>query len=284
MADISKVKLPNGNTYDLASYKLLSSDTRSNNQLPSWYMSNYPKCTVEEFKSCNAIGVNSIISGTYCVLNTIIPWNDSSGGRPIQIAVSDSGIRAQRVATADNTWGSWVKLPNSDTNTTYSMTRDGSSVKLTPSSGTAQSIPLSDLINGLGEGTSPAQTGDYLVAQFAGGGTTTTTYHRRTVANVVNSTVVKAALGTGSGTTKYLREDGTWQVPPDTKNTAGSTDTSSKIFLVGATSQAANPQTYSDNEVFVTSGVLTTKSVQVGGGSATLQYNVTTQAIDFVFA
>ena len=29
----------------------------------------------------------------------------------------------------------------------------------------------------------------------------------------------------------------------DTKNTAGSTDTSSKIFLIGATSQAANPQT-----------------------------------------
>lgn len=70
----------------------------------------------------------------------------------------------------------------------------------------------------------------------------------------------------------------------DTKNTAGSTDTSSKIFLVGATSQAANPQTYSDNEVYATSGVLTTKSVQVGGGSATLQYNATTQAIDFVFA
>jgi len=70
----------------------------------------------------------------------------------------------------------------------------------------------------------------------------------------------------------------------DTKNTAGSTDTSSKIFLIGATSQAANPQTYSDNEVFATSGVLTTKSVQIGGGSATLQYNATTQAIDFVFA
>ena len=37
----------------------------------------------------------------------------------------------------------------------------------------------------------------------------------------------------------------------DTKNTAGSTDTSSKIYLIGATSQAANPQTYSHAEVFV---------------------------------
>ena len=69
----------------------------------------------------------------------------------------------------------------------------------------------------------------------------------------------------------------------DTKNTAGSTDTSSKIYLIGATSQAANPQTYSDNEVYATNGVVTTKSVQVGGGAATMQYNSTTKAVDFIF-
>lgn len=70
----------------------------------------------------------------------------------------------------------------------------------------------------------------------------------------------------------------------DTKNTAGSTDTSNKIFLIGATSQDTNPQTYSDNEVYATSGVLTTKSVQVGGTSATMQYNSTDQSIEFVFS
>ena len=37
----------------------------------------------------------------------------------------------------------------------------------------------------------------------------------------------------------------------NTKNTAGSTDTSSKIFLIGATSQAANPQTYSHDTAYV---------------------------------
>ena len=40
----------------------------------------------------------------------------------------------------------------------------------------------------------------------------------------------------------------------DTKNTAGSTNTTSKIFLIGATSQAANPQTYSNSSVFTQSG------------------------------
>ena len=61
------------------------------------------------------------------------------------------------------------------------------------------------------------------------------------------------------------------------------TDTSSKIYLVGATAQTANPQTYSDNEVFVTNGVLTTKKAQVGGGACTLEYNSGTESLDFVF-
>lgn len=37
----------------------------------------------------------------------------------------------------------------------------------------------------------------------------------------------------------------------NTKNTAGSTNTSSKIFLIGATSQAANPQTYSHDTCYI---------------------------------
>lgn len=37
----------------------------------------------------------------------------------------------------------------------------------------------------------------------------------------------------------------------DTKNTAGATNTNSKIYLVGATAQSANPQTYSHSSVFV---------------------------------
>lgn len=70
----------------------------------------------------------------------------------------------------------------------------------------------------------------------------------------------------------------------DTKNTAGSTDTSSKIFLVGATSQAANPQTYSQDTTYVdTDATLASTKVRVGE-KCTLQYNSTTNALDFVFA
>ena len=73
---------------------------------------------------------------------------------------------------------------------------------------------------------------------------------------------------------KYLTTNGTsasWATitDNDTKNTAGSTNTSSKIYLIGATSQAANPQTYSDDEVYATSGVLSAKTFS--GTNAELQ-------------
>lgn len=69
----------------------------------------------------------------------------------------------------------------------------------------------------------------------------------------------------------------------DTKNTAGSTDTSSKIFLIGATSQADNPQTYSDDQVYATDGQLDANKVRVAE-KVTLQYNSSTESLDFIFA
>lgn len=55
----------------------------------------------------------------------------------------------------------------------------------------------------------------------------------------------------------------------DTKNTAGSTNTTSKIYLIGATSQAANPTTYSNSSVYATNGVLTATSFSGSGASLT---------------
>lgn len=44
---------------------------------------------------------------------------------------------------------------------------------------------------------------------------------------------------------------GTTGSSSDTKNTAGSNDTSSKIYLIGAKTQSDNPQTYSHSSVYV---------------------------------
>lgn len=66
---------------------------------------------------------------------------------------------------------------------------------------------------------------------------------------------------TGKGTTTM-----TMPANPntDTKNTTGATDTSSKIFLIGATSQTVNPQTYSHDTVYVgTDGCLYSNNTKV---------------------
>jgi hypothetical protein len=45
-------------------------------------------------------------------------------------------------------------------------------------------------------------------------------------------------------------------LPSDTKNTAGTTNSTSKLFLAGATTQAANPQTYSNVNCYASGGYL----------------------------
>ena len=63
------------------------------------------------------------------------------------------------------------------------------------------------------------------------------------------------------------------QATTDTKNTAGSTNTSSKIYLIGATSQDANPQTYSHDTAYVdTDGCLYSNSTKVSVDGHTHNY------------
>lgn len=82
-------------------------DTRATNESPNWYIKNYPKTTVMEFKECNAIGLSNV--GIYCNLQTIILWGDSSGGYPRQTAkIEGTGKEYWRVGTSDTTWSSWI--------------------------------------------------------------------------------------------------------------------------------------------------------------------------------
>ena len=94
--------------------------------------------------------------------------------------------------------------------------------------------------------------------------------------SLTSGTKVGTITINGTGTDLYAPTN------TDTKNTTGSTDTSSKIFLVGATSQAANPQTYSDNQVYAQDGQLNGNSIRVAE-KVTLQYDVTNECLNFVF-
>lgn len=95
-----------------ANIKLAESDTRSANNAPSWYLSNYGASIITEFKQTATIGVSSILTGTFCNLTTIVSWHDASGGLPVQIATSNdnSGRFAYRVATSTSAWGAWQQM------------------------------------------------------------------------------------------------------------------------------------------------------------------------------
>ena len=81
------------------------------------------------------------------------------------------------------------------------------------------------LINALDTGASALTADDYVITQYVGGGTTTTTYHRRKASNVVNGTLVKAALGTVTTTAKkFLKDTGSW-VQVDWSDLTGKPDT-----------------------------------------------------------
>ena len=91
-------------------------DTRNDNQPPSWYMANHPNETVVEFKYMDVIGVSNFpgASGqTYAVLVTFVPWQDSSGGYPKQVAIF-AGEMYWRHGTSDSAWSVWRHILDSD--------------------------------------------------------------------------------------------------------------------------------------------------------------------------
>lgn len=97
---------------------LKGTDTRDVNSPPSFYQqeANSMK-SVYELKNTTTIEVNSLLPNTFCYVQTLIPWGDSSGGLPVQLAAQsyDGTARyAIRSATDASTWGAWKKIATQD--------------------------------------------------------------------------------------------------------------------------------------------------------------------------
>lgn len=138
------------------------------------------------------------------------------------------------------------------TNTTYSA---GTGLSL---SGTTFSANSSEIISSLGEGTSPAQRNDYIVAQYAGGGTSNTTYYRRKISNIfaaLNASDITTALGYTPSQQKTVTLWG--QSFNGTANVSGAMTGVTDITMSG--------------------------SVKMGSGSASISYDSTEKCIKFVF-
>ena len=180
-------------------------------------------------------------------------------------------IAADGKATAISyTIGKSVPADAKFTDTTYSVFT-GATSSVAGTSGLVKAPAAGDQAKFLkGDGTwgTPSDTdtknttgsGDSNSKIFLVGATSQTassvTYSHDTVFVDTNGRINSAAPAANANdttvaTTAWVKGLGYKTTDNDTKNTAGSTDTSSKIFLVGATSQATNPQTYSHDTVFV---------------------------------
>ncbi len=102
-------------------------DTRNDNQLPSWYMSNYPKQQVREFKLNSVMGVKTDTSGTYGVLTTNVQWGDTSGGTVKQQLVNDDATFTRTGNSNGASWGAWATQVDTS-NKTYQKVTETSSL------------------------------------------------------------------------------------------------------------------------------------------------------------
>lgn len=168
--------------------------------------------------------IDSPSSDTYSYLLGLRGWADNSGGDAWELAFNNSGINVRHGATT--TWGSWTKLLDSSNYNDYAPTKTG-----TGASGT-WGISITGNATTATSATSASKLGSSNV-----GSATQPIY-----LNAGSPAACTYTLG------KSVPSDAVFT---DTKNTAGSTDTSSKIYLIGATSQAANPQTYSQDTAYV---------------------------------
>jgi hypothetical protein len=103
-------------------------DTRSTNETPAWYMSTHGRGVVWEFKQLTAIGFTAP-SSNFGPVQTIIPWKDSSGGLPRQVAY-EGRTRWTRIANSVDAWGAWfsdalIAYPVGSIYIAYSHTNPG---------------------------------------------------------------------------------------------------------------------------------------------------------------
>lgn len=100
----------NGGYADTAKH-LIGEDTRDINSPPSEYMSGGTRYANKigwqtEFKNISTMGNGSFLTGTYCYVETKTPWENGSGGYPIQIAYG-AGRPCWRVGTSEMMWSAW---------------------------------------------------------------------------------------------------------------------------------------------------------------------------------
>ena len=185
--------------------------------------------------------------------------------------IGDTYICLTKTSSANT----WELIPSGDepSGTVTSVTIKATSpISIDSSSAitTSGTRTLSHATSGVTEGTYRSVTVNATGHITAGTNPTTISGYGITDAKIASGTITLGSNTitplTNNSTLDATKLSGT--IPSgcytDTKNTAGSTNTSGKIYLIGATSQAANPQTYSNNVVYAEDGTLAAHKTEIG--------------------
>ena len=208
-------------------------------------ISTNPKITVTVGGSGNAVTTASF-SGTVLTLTKGATYNNyshpagsgASKSTGLYKFSTDSTSHISGVTAVTKSDITALGIPSSDTNTTYSFSSGNGGFTVTPSGGSAQTVSIGK--------PSTAGTADKVANTLTFTGYQSKSYNGSAAVSVAIPSKVSDLTNDRGYITSYT----------DTKNTAGSTNSSSKLYLIGATSQATNPVTYSNSGVYTQSGAV----------------------------
>lgn len=208
-------------------------------------ISTNPKITVTVGGSGNAVTTASF-SGTVLTLTKGATYNNyshpagsgASKSTGLYKFSTDSTSHISGVTAVTKSDITALGIPSSDTNTTYSFSSGTGSFTVTSSGGYAQTVSIGK--------PSTAGTADKVANTLTFTGYQSKSYNGSAAVSVAIPSKVSDLTNDNGYITSYT----------DTKDTAGSTNSSSKLYLIGATSQASSPVTYSNSGVYTQSGAV----------------------------
>lgn len=208
-------------------------------------ISTNPKITVTVGGSGNAVTTASF-SGTVLTLTKGATYNNyshpagsgASKSTGLYKFSTDNTSHISGVTAVTKSDITALGIPSSDTNTTYSFSSGNGGFTVTSSGGSSQTVSIGK--------PSTAGTADKVANTLTFTGYQSKSYNGSAAVSVAIPSKVSDLTNDSGYITSYT----------DTKNTTGSTNSSSKLYLVGATSQASSPVTYSNSGVYTQSGAV----------------------------
>lgn len=275
MGNISKVKVPNGTVYDVKDNDAIFSIgyeghtltvTKRNGTVTQYTTADTTYTASDATPSMNGMGASGT-SSEYSRADHVHPKDTSkadlasptftgtpkaptaaAGTNNTQIATTEyvmNAFQANDAMVFKGTIGSSGATVTSLPATHY----QGWTYKvITAGTYAGQSCEIGDMIICVTDGTSASNDHWTVVQANIDGAVTGPASSTNGNVAAFNGTTGKLIKDSGFSIGKSVPSDAVFT---DTKNTAGSSDTSDKIFLIGAKSQGTNPQTYSQDTAYV---------------------------------